>query len=73
MTNRTSKSGVRCIPADHHPRFLRSGPPRLARFTALRAVCMTRWRGRLQIEKVVLCLLLLGAKLPRVVGLSSFE
>ena len=55
------------------PRFQRTAPSGLPLFTASCAVCLFRLMTRLLIIKVVCCLWLLGATLPRKVFRSSFE
>ena len=53
--------------------FCGRGPSGLPHFTASCAVCLFGLMTRLLIVKVVCCLWLLGATLPRVVFRSSFE
>ena len=49
------------------------GAVRVSRLTALRAIFLIRWRARLLIVEMVLCILPLGARLARVAGRSSLQ
>ena len=72
----TANTRDRCLLPCRSTTFSRqtlSGPSGLSRLTASRAIFLIRWRARLLIVGMVLCIPPLGARLARVAGRSSLQ